>query len=105
MTLSIELVPTELVVDPGGSVAAEVTVRATGLKASVEARVQVSGPAAAWAWVVPPEVTVQAGGSAVVRIGFRLPRGSHPPAGELPFQVRAGAGADDDSVTVDGVCG
>ncbi|MGH9154810.1 MAG: matrixin family metalloprotease [Acidimicrobiales bacterium] len=103
MSLSVQVDQREFVVDPGESVSGEVVVRNGGL-APVVVGLQVAGPAAPWAWVVPPEVSVEPGGEATARFGFRVPRGPRPPAGRLAFQVRAGstpngAGAD----PVDGV--
>lgn len=86
--LSVALDRRDFEIDPGGSVSGTATVAYHSTEPA-EVRLSVTGPAAAWAFVVPPEVTVGPGAEAVVRFGFSVPRGPEPPAGPLAFQVRA----------------
>lgn len=86
MRLSVSLTEPALSVDPGGFVRTDVRVRND---ASGPARVvlRVTGAAAAWSWVVPPELEIAAGAEAVAAVGFRIPRAAEPPAGTLDFAV------------------
>ncbi|MGH9164372.1 MAG: hypothetical protein ACRDZW_02520, partial [Acidimicrobiales bacterium] len=86
MSLSVSLSVTECVVEPGGSSTCEVRVTNRGAEVDT-ARVAVTGPAAPWSWVVPPESTLEPGADGIVHIGFRLPRASEPPAGPVAFTV------------------
>ncbi|MFP5317323.1 MAG: matrixin family metalloprotease [Acidimicrobiia bacterium] len=76
-----------LTVEPGGSGAVELTLRNDGASAA-RVRVQVGGPAGPFSYVVPDVLSVEPGGEAAVRVGFRLPRASIPPAGPLAFEVK-----------------
>lgn len=91
MALSVSLVESELTVDPGSFVRTEVRVRNAGTK-DEKVRLRVTGPAAPWSWIVPPELDVAAGSEAVVNVGFRVQRTPEPAAGVLAFSV-AGAAA------------
>lgn len=88
MALSVLLAGSALSVDPGGFVRADVRVRNTGARAE-RVQVRVTGPAARWSWVVPPELDVAAADEAVMTVGFRVPRTPDPPAGTLAFEIVA----------------
>lgn len=76
-----------LAVEPGSSGAVELTLRNDGT-APETVRVQVGGRGGPFSFVVPDTVSVEPGGEAAVRVGFRMPRASIPPAGPLPFEVK-----------------
>ena len=88
MALSVSLERSELSLDPGGSVRVQVRVANRAATAD-RVRLAVTGAAAAWAWVVPPELDVPAGGEALAGIGFRVPRSSEVAAGRHDFVVLA----------------
>lgn len=88
LNLLVALDRRDFEIDPGGSVSGAATV-ANHSTEPAEVRLSVTGPAAAWAFVVPPEVTIGPGAEAFVRFGFSVPRGPEPPAGPLAFQMRA----------------
>ena len=93
MAVTASLGMRALTVEPGGTVATDVTVRNDGPAAEV-VKVQVAGPGRLYSYVVPDTVTVPPGGASVVRVGFKLPRTSVPAAGPLPFEIRAQGGSD-----------
>ncbi len=90
MALSVSLGASELTVDPGSFVRTEVRIRNTSAEAE-RVRVRVTGPAAPWSWVVPPELDVAAGREVAVNVGFRVQRTSEPAAGVLAFEIVAAA--------------
>lgn len=96
MGLPVELYPVELPVVLGELARARVRISNDGRDAR-RVRVEVGGAAAGWAWTNPAETDVPPGQTAEVRVMFRPPHGSVPPAGPLPVVVRAvpaaGAGA------------
>lgn len=100
MGVSVSLGDTDLRVDPGGFVRTEVVVRNAGPD-GVTVRLRVEGPAAAWSWIVPPDVEVAAGAEAPANVGFRVGRAPEPAAGPLSFSVvavtTAGAAGDERS--------
>ncbi len=91
MALSVFLDASALTVDPGSFVRTEARIRNTSDEAEW-VRVRVTGPAAPWSWVVPPELDVAAGGEVAVNVGFRVQRTSEPAAGVLAFAIMAAAG-------------
>src|SRR5947209_3764556 len=88
MAITAVLQAASLSVDPGQSVAGDVTLRNEG---SAEARLalSVSGPGRPYSWLTPDTVTLGAGAETTVRVGFNLPHASVPPAGPLAFAVTA----------------
>lgn len=88
VALSVSLAEAELTVDPGGFVRTEVRVRNKSAEPE-RVRLRVTGPAAAWSWVVPPETDVDPGAEVVMSLGFRLQRSPEPAAGTLAFDVAA----------------
>ncbi|MFN2607971.1 MAG: matrixin family metalloprotease [Acidimicrobiales bacterium] len=88
MAVSFALRAARLDAPAGGTVTGEATVRNEGDEA-VSARLDLDGEAAAWSWILPTDVTLAPGGEAGVRFGFRLPAGSKPAAGSLPWALRA----------------
>jgi len=82
-----------LAVEPGGTGAIEVTVRNDGPSAET-VKLAVGGAGRPFSYVVPDTVTVEPGGQAVVRVGFKLPRTSVPAAGPMPFDVRVAGGTE-----------
>lgn len=63
---------------------------------------RVTGPAAAWAWMVPATLHVPAGGEGTARVVFQPPRAAEPTAGPMAFTVSiadATPGAEPVSVT------
>ena len=99
MPLSASLEQQELSVDPGGYVRTEVRIANPG-PAAERARLEVRGAAAEWAYAIPPELEVPAGGEAVASFNVRVPRGPEPAAGRHRFElVVSGSG---EAVTVAG---
>lgn len=96
MALSVSLGASELTVDPGSFVRTEVAIRNTSADAE-RVRVRVTGPAAPWSWVVPPELDVAAGEEVSVNVGFRVQRTSEPAAGVLAFEIVAAAAVGHDT--------
>lgn len=96
MALSVSLAETELTVDPGGFVRTEVRVRNTSGQPE-RVRIRVTGPAATWSWVAPPELDVAPGAEVVVSVGFKVQRTPEPAAGALAFEVVAGPAVGRDS--------
>ncbi|HET7488057.1 MAG TPA: matrixin family metalloprotease [Acidimicrobiales bacterium] len=90
MGISVSLRDGALAVDPGEFVRTELLVDNDGTDA-VRVRVAVDGPAAPYAWVVPPELEVGPGQRGAVSVGFRVARGPEPAAGILAFGVRVDA--------------
>ena len=83
-------------VQPGGQVTVTVTVTNTGTL--VEGFwLQVLGPAAAWAEIVPPEISVYPQADATAAVIFSPPSDNSAPSGLLPFGVLAGSTLDADS--------
>ena len=87
MGLTASLGAHALTIEPGESGSIEVTVRNSG-PAAETIRLAVGGEARPFSYCVPDTATIEPGGEAVVRVGFRLPRTSVPAAGPLPFEVR-----------------
>ena len=75
--------------------------RNTG-QGALTVRVEVSGEPAAWSWLNPASLRIEAGQTEVVRLMSRPPRGSKPAAGPVPYQLRIRSG-DGNATTVDGV--
>lgn len=100
--LSVRLDGEDLALEPGGSVSGRVVVR-NGTDEVSRARLRLTGPAAPWAFVVPPEVTLGSGEETEARFGFRAPRGPEPPAGPLAFRLQAEAVDGGGEAAVDGV--
>ena len=86
-------------VQPGGQ--AQIAVTITNPGTVVEGyRLQVLGPAAAWAQVVPPEVSVYPQQSASIAVVFSPPSGTTAMGGTYPFGVIAAATLDPKSSAV-----
>jgi hypothetical protein len=92
-----------LSIEPGTSATVDLGLRNDGTAPEI-VRLAVEGPARPYSFVVPDTLTVDPGGEAVVRVGFRMPRTSLPAAGPLPFTVTAvgtgGQGAAEGQVDV-----
>jgi uncharacterized membrane protein len=86
MAVTASLGVRALTVEPGGTAATEVTVRNDG-EAPATVRLQVTGPGRNFSYIVPDRLTVEAGGEAAARVGFRVPRTTMPAAGPLAFSV------------------
>jgi hypothetical protein len=83
-------------VQPGGQ--ARVTVTVTNTGTLVEGFwLQVLGPAAAWAEIVPPEISVYPQADATAAVIFSPPSDNSAPSGLLPFGVLASSTLDADS--------
>jgi hypothetical protein len=81
-----------LTVVPGETVVFELRVTDDGAGEGTAGQpvvLKVGGPGRPFSYIVPETVTIAAGGSETVRVGFRVPRTSVPAAGPLPFDVRA----------------
>lgn len=103
MAISAVLLSPNLAVDPGDSVASEVRFSNDGPE-DVQLKLAVTGAARPFSWIAPDTVSVAAGGEAVVRVGFHLPRASVPAAGPLAFDVVAtSAGQTTPAATARGV--
>ncbi len=100
--LTVRLDGDDLTLQPGGSVSGRVVVR-NGADRAARARLRMTGPAAPWAFVVPPEVTLGPGEQTEARFGFRAPRGPEPAAGPLAFRLGVQAVDGADEAAVDGV--
>lgn len=93
---SIRLDTEHASVQPGGQVRVSVTVTNTGNL--VEGFwLQVLGPAAAWAEVVPPEISVYPQQDATAVVIFSPPSDNSAPSGLLPFGVLASSMLDANS--------
>jgi beta-lactam-binding protein with PASTA domain len=80
--------PTELRVEPGGTVTTTVTVRNRGTRVE-QFRLAVNGPLASLAQVRPPLLSVFPDDEQTAEVVFAVPRAPWPPAGRAPFQVVA----------------
>ncbi len=87
MAVTVSLGVGALGIEPGGTVATDVTVRNVG-DAAATVRLQVAGPGRPFSYIVPDTLTVEPGAEAAARVGFRVPRTSTPAAGPLAFEVR-----------------
>lgn len=87
MAVTVSLGVGALPIEPGGTVATDVTVRNDGASA-VTVRLEVAGPGRPFSYIVPDTLTVEPGGVAAARVGFRVPRTTTPAAGPLAFDVR-----------------
>ena len=96
MALSVSVGDTAFSVDPGGFVRTDVRVRNDGDQPE-RVRLRVNGAAAKWSWVVPPEADIGPGGEAVMSLGFRLPKGNEPEAGDLAWELVVGPASGHDS--------
>jgi beta-lactam-binding protein with PASTA domain len=76
----------ELAVEPGGTASTTVTVRNRGTRVE-QFRLGVNGPAAAFAQVHPPQLSVFPDDEQSAVVTFTAPRAPWPPAGRAPFQV------------------
>jgi hypothetical protein len=59
-----------------------------------EVHLQVTGPAAGWAWIVPATLLVPAGATASARIVFAPPGGAKLAAGSVPFGITVTGGTE-----------
>jgi hypothetical protein len=73
---------------PGGEAACNVRVRNTGMVVD-QVLLDVLGDTKGWATVEPPQLNLLPGTEGAVRVVFRPPRASTPPAGQYPFALRA----------------
>lgn len=84
MPPAASLTPSRLAVEPGRSASFTLEVAAGG-------RIEVLGPVAEWAVVVPPEVSVPPGGGTVrARVVVQVPRSPRVAPGPSPVDVRVG---------------
>jgi hypothetical protein len=101
--VNVTLSEPEQTVEAGGSVTFDVEVR-NGGDTGQSVRLSVDGDAAPYSWVLPDRVSIEPGDAVTARVGFRLPAGPLPRAGELGFAVKAsGAGADNRAAAAQGV--
>ncbi len=92
MAVTASLGVPALTIEPGGTVATDLTVR-NGASAPVTVRLSVAGEGRPYSYIVPDALTVEPGGEAAARVGFRVPRTSVPAAGPLPFSVQVDGAA------------
>ncbi|ABW13194.1 Fibronectin type III domain protein [Parafrankia sp. EAN1pec] len=90
---------TRLQVRPGDTARTSATVRNAGDLVEQYA-LDVLGPAAAWAEVIPPTISVVRRGESTVQILFRPPVGPTTPAGTVPFALRCVSRENPDSVAI-----
>jgi hypothetical protein len=90
----------DLAVEPGAQAATTIRVRNTG---SIVDRfdIDVVGPAAAWARVEPPSLSLFPGAEGTATIAFVPARASTPRAGTFPYGVRVRPAADPRGSTVE----
>lgn len=86
MALSVSLDVAELEVEPGGFARCEALIRNDGSEPR-RAVLRVDGPAARWSWVVPSDLELGPGTEVVAGVGFRVPRGPQPSAGDHSFEL------------------
>jgi hypothetical protein len=87
MGAAVVLSEAELVVEPGHDVSVEVEVRSTTSVVDQFA-LQVLGPAAAWATMDPPTMSLFPGTKGTSTVTFTVPRTASVEAGEVPFAVK-----------------
>jgi hypothetical protein len=87
MAVTASLTSSTLPIEPGGSTTFELSVRNDGSSAEA-VRVEVTGAARPYSFVIPDTFSLEAGADAKVKVGFRVPRTSVPAAGPMPFQVK-----------------
>jgi hypothetical protein len=90
---------TQLQVRPGDIVGTTATVRSTSDRVE-QYDLDVLGPAAAWAEVIPSTISVIQRGENTVRLQFRPPVGPGTPSGTVPFALRCASREDPDSRAV-----
>jgi hypothetical protein len=95
----VALAETRLRVEPGGQARTQATIRNIGADTE-RYLLQVLGQVAAWAEVLPREVTLSPGDEATVRLLFRPPRDDSVPATEMPFGLRCASRDHPDRGTV-----
>ena len=83
--------------EPGQIATSSVRVLNTG-QLSAAVRLSLTGEPSAWAWVIPPEVTIPAGAEATVRLCFQVPRSSSAQAGRLPFSLTASSNGESTAI-------
>ena len=83
------LTPSQLAVEPGASASFTLEVAADG-DGGADLCFEVLGPAAGWTLVVPPRVSVPAGGSARARVVVQVPRSPRAAPGPAALTVSAG---------------
>lgn len=82
-----------LLVEPGSPVETQISVANNGDIVD-ELVVEVLGPAAAWAEVLPRSVNLMPEATAVVQVRFQPPRGPAAPAGQVPYGIRVASRQD-----------
>ena len=96
------LTPRTVPVEPGGEAGCTLTVR--NLSPSVQRiALEVCGDAAGWTHLEPDGVSLLGGQAREVAIRFRPPRAPAPPAGDVPFAIKATPrDSPDDTVVMEG---
>lgn len=87
-------------IEPGAQGETVVLVRNTG-ETAADFHVTVEGPAAAWASVEPPTLTLAAGDKAAAWVFFRPPRAPDTGPGDVPFSVLVKSSSDEEFETVE----
>ncbi|MGH3875149.1 MAG: PASTA domain-containing protein [Pseudonocardiaceae bacterium] len=82
--------PAELTVDPGGEVTTTVTVHNLGTQVA-KFQLTPHGPAAAFATITPPTVSLNPGTTQQAVVRFAPPRNPQTPASVVPFDITAGS--------------
>jgi hypothetical protein len=88
----VRLTPDLLTVIPGGEGVSDLRIENVGT--ADEYSIEVEGPMASWASVVPAQLAAAAGASGAVRVIFRLP--SAAATGTMPFEVTVVSRRDPD---------
>jgi hypothetical protein len=91
--LTVRLEDHDLLVEPGGSVASQVTVRNVGGVVDSYA-VQVLGDAAPWTTIEPPSINLVPEAEGTVQVTFSPPRRPDVAAGLRPFRLVASSSED-----------
>lgn len=84
--VSIPAAPTT--VEPGKGSTCDIKV-GNSASTDVTVRLEISGEAASWALILPPELCVPAGGAAVAQVVFHVPRAPYPAAGLSRYRIDA----------------
>ena len=97
--ISVSLGPAELPVDHEHRASCSVRAKNHGPQRR-QLGFKLTGEPAAWAWVTPATLTLDAGGEGLVNAVFRPPRAPLPPAGPLPFGLEVTTVGSDEAPVV-----
>lgn len=100
MGAALVLSEAEVVVEPGHEVSVAVEVRSTTAVVD-QFELQVLGPAAAWATMDPPALSLFPGAKGSSTVTFAVPRTSSVEAGEVPFAVKVASLEDPERPVVE----